>query len=94
MPLDFGAPGIYNVVDDDPVPVSQCLPALAEGLGAKSPRRIPAWITRFMIGDSIMFMTNVRDASNAEAKRSFGLDLLWPSWREGFRTGLGDPSSA
>jgi nucleoside-diphosphate-sugar epimerase len=90
--LTRSAPGIYNVVDDDPAPVSQWLPALAEALGAKPPRRIPAWIARFMIGDSIMFMTNVRGASNAKAKRSFGLDFLWPSWREGFRTGLGDPS--
>ena len=90
--LTRGAPGIYNVVDDDPAPVSQWLPALAEALGAKPPRRIPAWIARFMIGDSIMLMTNVRGASNAKAKRSFGLDLLWPSWREGFRTGLDDQS--
>jgi len=89
-----GAPGIYNIVDDDPARVSQWLPALAEALGAKPPRRIPAWVARFMIGDAVVFMTDVRGASNAKAKRTFGMNLIWSSWRDGFRSGLGDPSSA
>ncbi len=54
--VERGAPGVYNIVDDDPAPVSQWLPPLAEALGAKPPRRIPAWIARFMIGDAVMFM--------------------------------------
>jgi 2-alkyl-3-oxoalkanoate reductase len=87
-----GEPGIHNIVDDDPAPVSQWLPALAEALGAKPPRRIPAWIARFIIGDAVMFMTSARGASNAKAKGAFGLNLLWTSWRDGFRRGLGDPS--
>jgi 2-alkyl-3-oxoalkanoate reductase len=92
LPLSRAAPGIYNIVDDDPAPVSQWLPALAEALGAKPPRRIPAWIARFIIGDAVMFMTSARGASNAKAKGAFGLNLLWTSWRDGFRRGLGDPS--
>jgi nucleoside-diphosphate-sugar epimerase len=50
--ITHGAPGIYNIVDDDPAPVSQWLPALAEALGAKPPHRIPAWIARFVRGDT------------------------------------------
>ena len=92
--IERGAPGVYNIVDDDPAHVSQWLPALAEALGAKPPRRIPAWVARFMIGDAVMFMTNVRGASNTKAKRAFGLNLIWPSWRDGFKRGLGDPSRA
>jgi nucleoside-diphosphate-sugar epimerase len=88
--IERGAPGIYNIVDDDPAPLSQWLPALAEALGAKPPRKIPAWIARFFIGDAVMFMTYARGASNAKAKETFGLDLTWPSWRDGFRRGLGD----
>jgi nucleoside-diphosphate-sugar epimerase len=87
-----GLPGIYNIVDDDPAPVSEWLPALAEALGAKPPLRIPAWIARFIIGDAVMFMTDVRGASNVKAKQAFGLNLLWPSWRDGFKKGLGDAS--
>jgi 2-alkyl-3-oxoalkanoate reductase len=89
-----GAPGIYNIVDDDPAPVSQWLPALAEAVGAKPPRKIPAWIARLVIGDAVVFMTDVRGASNGKAKRAFGLDLIWPSWRDGFKTGLGNSSRA
>jgi 2-alkyl-3-oxoalkanoate reductase len=89
-----GAPGIYNIVDDDPARVSQWLPALAAALGAKPPRRIPTWIARFVIGGAVVFMTEVRGASNAKAKRAFGLNLIWPSWRDGFKSGLGNPSPA
>ncbi|MGA7385888.1 MAG: NAD(P)-dependent oxidoreductase [Methylocella sp.] len=92
--VERGAPGVYNIVDDDPAPVSQWLPALAEALGAKPPRRIPAWIARLVMGDAVVFMTDVRGASNAKAKQAFGLNLLWPSWRDGFKEGLGDPPSA
>ncbi|MFZ0495676.1 MAG: NAD-dependent epimerase/dehydratase family protein [Methylocella sp.] len=90
--VERGVPGVYNIVDDDPARVSQWLPALAEALGAKPPRRIPAWIARFVIGDGVVFMTDVRGASNAKAKQAFGVNLIWPSWRDGFRRGLGDPS--
>jgi hypothetical protein len=58
-------------------------------LDAKPPRKIPAWIARVFIGDAVMFMTYARGASNAKAKEAFGLDLTWPSWRDGFRRGLG-----
>ncbi|MGH6793638.1 MAG: NAD-dependent epimerase/dehydratase family protein [Methylocella sp.] len=92
--VERGLPGIYNIVDDDPAPVSQWLPVLAETIGAKPPRRIPAWFARFLIGDAVMFMTDVQGASNAKAKRAFGVNLIWPSWRDGFRSGLGDPSQA
>jgi nucleoside-diphosphate-sugar epimerase len=87
--VERGAPGIYNIVDDDPAPLSQWLPALAETLDAKPPRKIPAWIARVFIGDAVMFMTYARGASNAKAKEAFGLNLTWPSWRDGFRRGLG-----
>jgi 2-alkyl-3-oxoalkanoate reductase len=90
--VERGTPGVYNIVDDDPARVSQWLPALAEALGAKPPLKVPAWIARFMIGDAVMFMTDVRGASNAKAKQAFGLNLIWPSWRDGFKRGLGDLS--
>ena len=88
--VERGAPGIYNIVDDDPAAVSQWLPALAKALGAKPPWRIPAWLARLLIGDAVMFMTEVRGAANAKARREFGKTLIWPSWREGFKAGLSD----
>ena len=67
------------------------LPLLAQAVGAKPPFRIPAWIGRFLIGDAIMLMTEVRGASNQKAKQALEVNLKWPSWREGFRGGLASP---
>ncbi|MDQ0892780.1 NAD-dependent epimerase/dehydratase family protein [Agromyces ramosus] len=85
-----GAPGVYNIVDDDPAPVAVWLPELARAIGAKPPMRIPAWMARPLIGEhGVSMMTRVRGASNAKAKRELGWEPAWPSWREGFRRGLG-----
>jgi len=85
-----GSPGIYNVVDDDPAPVAEWLPALAAAIGAKPPRRVPRWLGRLLAGEAaVAMMTEQRGASNAKAKRELGWELRYPSWREGFRQGLG-----
>jgi nucleoside-diphosphate-sugar epimerase len=87
--VERGAPGIYNVVDDEPAPVSEWLPALAEAIGAMPPRRVPAWLARPLIGaHGVVMMTEIRGASNAKAKRELGWQPKWSSWREGFRNGL------
>jgi nucleoside-diphosphate-sugar epimerase len=91
--LERGAPGIYQIVDDDPAPVSEWLPALAAAVGAPPPRRVPAWLGRLLGGEhAVVLMTEVRGASNAKAKRELGWRPAHPSWRQGFRTGLGPPS--
>jgi nucleoside-diphosphate-sugar epimerase len=88
--VERGDPGIYNVVDDDPAPVSEWLPALAEAVGAKRPRRAPAWLVRLLAGEAtVVMMTESRGASNAKAKRELGWQPRYPSWRQGFRDGLG-----
>jgi nucleoside-diphosphate-sugar epimerase len=82
--------GIYNIVDDEPVPVATWLPALAEALGAKPPRKVPAWLVRPLLGSfGIGIMTSQRGSSNAKARRDLGWTLVFPSWRQGFRGGLG-----
>jgi nucleoside-diphosphate-sugar epimerase len=89
LAVEGGAPGLYNVVDDDPAPVAEWLPYLAECLGAPRPRHIPAWLGRFAIGDvGISMMTEIRGASNAKARSELGWDPIWPTWRDGFRRGL------
>jgi 2-alkyl-3-oxoalkanoate reductase len=89
--VERGAPGIYQIVDDDPAPVSEWLPALAAAVGARPPRRIPAWVARLAGGaHGVVLMTEVRGASNAKARRELGWRPAWPSWRQGFREGLGD----
>jgi 2-alkyl-3-oxoalkanoate reductase len=89
--IQSGGPGIYNVVDDEPVEVATWLPALAEVVGAKPPRHVPVWIGRLAAGDvGVSMMTRIRGASNAKAKRELGFAPRNPSYREGFANGLGD----
>jgi nucleoside-diphosphate-sugar epimerase len=87
------ATGVFNVVDDEPAPVSEWLPYLAEAIGAKPPRRVPGWVGRIVLGEfGLGMMTTVRGASNEKAKRELGWNLRYPSWRAGFKTGLADRS--
>jgi nucleoside-diphosphate-sugar epimerase len=87
--LDRGAAGVYNIVDDEPAPVSEWLPVLAAAVGAKPPHRIPAWLGRLAAGEApVSMMTKVRGSSNAKAKRELRWELAWPSWRDGFARGL------
>jgi nucleoside-diphosphate-sugar epimerase len=87
--LERGAPGVYNIVDDDPAPARDWLPVLAAAAGAKPPRHIPGWLARMVAGEALTtMMTEVRGASNAKAKRELGWTLAYPSWRDGFAASL------
>jgi nucleoside-diphosphate-sugar epimerase len=87
--VEAGAPGIYQIADDDPAAVNVWLPELARILGAKPPRRLPAWLARFAVGDlGVSMFTQSRGASNAKAKAELGWQPGYSSWREGFRYGL------
>jgi 2-alkyl-3-oxoalkanoate reductase len=88
--VDQGQPGVYNVVDDDPAPVREWLPVLADALDAKPPRRVPRWLGRLLAGEvATVMMTEARGASNEKAKRELDWQLRYPSWRQGFAQGLG-----
>jgi nucleoside-diphosphate-sugar epimerase len=88
--IERGAPGIYNITDDEPAPVAIWLPDLAEAIGAPPPRRVPVWLGRLLTGPTgAAMMTEVRGASNAKAKRELGWQPRFASWRQGFRSGLG-----
>lgn len=88
--VERGAAGVYNIVDDEPAPVAEWLPYLAEQLDGKRPMRLPAWLAKPMLGEfGLALMTSVRGSSNAKAKRELGWTPGYPSWRDGFRAGLG-----
>jgi len=85
LALEQSAKGVFNIVDDEPAPVSAWLPFLAECARAKQPRRIPAWLARLLAGEmAVGIMTEGRGFSNAKAKRELGWQLRYPSWRQGF----------
>jgi nucleoside-diphosphate-sugar epimerase len=88
--IELGKRGLYNVVDDEPAPVHEWLPAAAATLGARKPMRLPRWLGRLTAGEAVVVMMNeVRGASNAKAKRELGWQPRYPSWRQGFANGLG-----
>jgi nucleoside-diphosphate-sugar epimerase len=85
LALGHKGPGIYNIVDDDPAPVREWLPILADALGAKPPRHFAIWLARLFAGEvAVMMGTEARGASNAKAKRELAWTLRYPSWRQGF----------
>jgi 2-alkyl-3-oxoalkanoate reductase len=85
LALEHDGPAIYNIVDDEPAPVREWLPVLAEALGAKPPRHFPVWLARLFAGDALVMMgTESRGATNAKAKRELGWTLRYPTWRQGF----------
>ena len=94
LAIESGRTGLYNIVDDEPAPVAEWLPALAEAIGAKPARRVPVWLGRVFAGElGVVMMTESRGASNAKAKRELGWQLAYTSWRTGFRSGLGRSKS-
>jgi 2-alkyl-3-oxoalkanoate reductase len=85
LAVEHDGAGIYNIVDDEPAPMSEWLPALAKALGAKPPRHVPVWIAGLVAGKGMVMMAvGSRGASNEKAKREFGWTLRYPSWRQGF----------
>jgi len=89
LAVEQKAKGVFNIVDDEPAPVSEWLPYLAECAGAKPPRRVPAWLARLLAGEMVVgMMTEGRGFSNAKARQELGWELRYPSWRQGFKEAL------
>ena len=83
--VDRGPSGIYHVVDDEPAPVREWLPALADAWGAKAPRHVPRWIGRLVAGEAAtVLFTEARGASNVKAKRLLDWQPRYTTWRLGF----------
>ena len=83
--VERGAPGVYNVVDDEPAALRDWVPAYAEAIGAPPPRRVPVWLARLVAGKMASSINVQPGASNAKAKRELGWAPRWNSWRDGFR---------
>jgi len=93
LALEHDRAGIYNIVDDEPAPMRDWLPVLANALGAKPPRHVPRWLARLIAGEGMVMMAESRGASNAKAKRELGWTLRYPSWRQGFTAAYGQPET-
>jgi len=81
--VERGTRGVYQVVDDEPAPLREWLPAVAAALGAPPPRRVPRWLGRLLAGEAIATIsTETRGATNDRAKRALGWTPAHASWRE------------
>ena len=88
--VERGAPGVYNVTDDEPAAMREWLPVAAEAAGAKRPLRVPVWLAKLVGGKDVgAFALELRGASNEKAKRELGWQPAHPTWRTGFRDVLG-----
>ena len=92
--IEAGVAGVFNICDDEPVRTGDWIPAFAEAIGAKPPRHVPTWLARPLAGEvGVVAMTEVRGMSNAKARATFDWRPSFPSYREGFRHGLGRASA-
>jgi nucleoside-diphosphate-sugar epimerase len=89
LAVEQQAKGVFNIVDDEPAPAREWLPYLAACAGAKRPMRVPTWLARWLAGEvAVTMMTEGRGFSNARARQELGWELLYPSWRQGFKAAL------
>jgi 2-alkyl-3-oxoalkanoate reductase len=87
--VERGAPGIYNVSDDEPAPANDWMPVFAAAVGGGKPLRVPLWLGKLAAGENAVQVETMRGASNAKAKRELGWEPRYASWRQGFSEGLG-----
>jgi nucleoside-diphosphate-sugar epimerase len=76
-----GTPGVYNIVDDDPLPVAEWLPAFARWVDAPEPPRISLAEALKVVGEeAVYYHSSLTGASNKRAKAKLGFaprPLLW-----------------
>jgi nucleoside-diphosphate-sugar epimerase len=84
--LSNEASGIYNIVDDSPIRLSEWLPLVAKLVDAPAPGHMDEATAREKLGDvRVYYMNEQRGASNAKAKRELNWRPVLPSCRAGFQ---------
>ena len=82
--IEGDATGTYHVVDDEPVTLATFLRTFADELDAPTPRRVPAWLARFLVGKhGVGFLTNSMPTTNDRVRDAFGWEPRYPNYRDG-----------
>ena len=85
LALEHDGPAIYNIVDDEPAPAREWLPAARRICWRQAARRLPAWLVRLLAGGAAVVMSRELEAHRTQRPtREFGWTLRYPSWRVGF----------
>ena len=89
--LDHGVPGtIYDIVDDQPVSMTDIVRELATRTGAPQPFTVPAWIPR-LLSPYMARVTSVRlPLSNRKARAELGWQPRYPTMRDGLARTMGN----
>jgi nucleoside-diphosphate-sugar epimerase len=77
--------GIYNVVDDEPVPMREYVGALTAAFGFKPARHLPLWLARVMFGPSVEAFVRSQRVMNTMFKAVTSWSPRQPSVRQGWR---------
>lgn len=82
--LDHGRPGtIYDVVDDEPVSMTEIVRELASRSGAPRPLTVPAWLPK-LLSPYMARITSVRlPLSNQKARAELNWRPRYPTMRDG-----------
>jgi nucleoside-diphosphate-sugar epimerase len=82
--IDGGLTGTYHVVDDRPTTLADFLTTFARNLNAPRPRRLPAWLARFLIGaENTTLLSKPMPTSNDRFRDATGWEPRHPSHEEG-----------
>ncbi|MGQ0732853.1 MAG: NAD-dependent epimerase/dehydratase family protein [Acidobacteriota bacterium] len=86
--VDRGAPGAYNIVDDEPAESKNWLPVYAAAIAASRPISLPRAVASIVARGLMEWERTIPPASNQKVKQELNWTLRYPSWRQGFRAGL------
>jgi len=79
--LDVG-PGIYNVVDDEPLTRRELVDSIAAALGVSPPKLLPGWL-KYLLGSLGETLARSQRISNRKLKAASAWVPRWRSAREG-----------
>jgi len=85
-------PGIYNVVDDEPLTKRDFNNALADALGVKHPRFLPSWV-RYFAGSLGETLARSQRISNRKLREASSWRPVHPSASDGWRSVVSSCSS-
>lgn len=81
-------PGIYNVVEDEPMRRRELAEGLAQTLGVKPPRFLPGWVTALGGGVAATLARSLR-ISNRKLRRASDWAPRYPTTLEGLKAIIG-----
>jgi nucleoside-diphosphate-sugar epimerase len=77
--------GVYNIVEDQPVPLSEYTAALFEAFHLGKPRHVPKWLGKLFLGGPAKYILESQRVSNKRFKDASGWQPNYKSVHEGMK---------